>query len=151
MKSRNRTTSRRDIERFLRVDHDGERAAQQIYKGQLAVLANLEMVDEIHHMMDQEVEHLETFDSLLNERKMRPSLVDPSWRLAVFTFGLVTAAIGPKAAMACTIAVEEATGKNYQKQADILGEDELDLHAINERFHDEELKHRDIVVDHDGR
>ena len=82
---------------------------------------------------------------------MRPSLVDPSWRLAVFTFGLVTAAIGPKAAMACTIAVEEATSKNYQKQADILGEDELDLHAINERFHDEELKHRDIVVDHDGR
>ena len=70
---------------------------------------------------------------------MRPSLVDPSWRLAVFTFGLVTAAIGPKAAMACTIAVEEVTGKNYQKQADILGEDELDLHAINERFHDEEL------------
>jgi ubiquinone biosynthesis monooxygenase Coq7 len=82
---------------------------------------------------------------------MRPSLVYPSWRLAVFTFGLVTAAIGPKAAMACTIAVEEVTGKNYQKQADILGEDELDLHAINERFHDEELKHRDIVVDHDGR
>ena len=82
---------------------------------------------------------------------MRPSLVDPSWRLAVFTFGLVTAAIGPKAAMACTIAVEEATGKNYQKQADILGEDERDLHAIVERFRDDELEHRDIAVDHDGR
>lgn len=151
MTSRNPTTSRRDIERFLRVDHAGERAAQQIYKGQLAVLANHEMADEIRHMMDQEVEHLETFDSLLNERKVRPSLLDPLWGLAGFTLGVVTAAMGPKAAMACTIAVEEVIGEHYQKQADILGEDEGDLQAIVERFRDEELEHRDIAVDHDGR
>ena len=151
MTSRNRTTSRRDIERFLRVDHAGERAAQQIYKGQLAVLANHEMADEIRHMMDQEIEHLETFDSLLNERKVRPSFLDPLWGAAGFTLGVVTAAMGPKAAMACTIAVEEVIGEHYQKQADILGEDEGDLQAIVERFRDEELEHRDIAVDHEGR
>ena len=151
MTSLNPTTSRRDIERFLRVDHAGERAAQQIYKGQLAVLANHEMADEIRHMMDQEVEHLETFDSLLNERKVRPSLLDPVWGAAGFTLGVVTAAMGPKAAMACTIAVEEVIGEHYQKQADTLGEDESDLHAIVERFRDEELEHRDIAVDHEGR
>jgi ubiquinone biosynthesis monooxygenase Coq7 len=151
MTSRNPTTSRRDIERFLRVDHAGERAAQQIYKGQLAVLANHEMADEIRHMMDQEVEHLETFDHLLNERKVRPSLLDPLWGAAGFALGVVTAAMGPKAAMACTIAVEEVIGEHYQKQADILGEDEHDLQAIVERFRDEELEHRDIAVDHDGR
>ena len=151
MTSRNSTTSRRDIERFLRVDHAGERAAQQIYKGQLAVLANHEMADEIRHMMDQEVEHLETFDSLLNERQVRPSVLDPLWGAAGFTLGVVTAAMGPKAAMACTIAVEEVIGEHYQKQADILGEDESDLQAIVERFRDEELEHRDIAVDHNGR
>ena len=59
--------------------------------------------------------------------------------------------MGPKAAMACTIAVEEVIGEHYQKQADILGEDECDLHAIVERFRDEELEHRDIAVDHEGR
>ena len=129
MTTRNPTTSRHDIERFLRVDHAGERAAQQIYKGQLAVLANHEMADEIRHMMDQEVEHLETFDSLLNERQVRPSLLDPLWGAAGFTLGVVTAAMGPKAAMACTIAVEEVIGEHYQKQADILGEDERELQA----------------------
>ena len=151
MTSRNPTTSRRDIERFLRVDHAGERAAQQIYKGQLAALANHEMADEIRHMMDQEVEHLETFDSLLNERQVRPSLLDPLWGAAGFTLGVVTAAMGPKAAMACTIAVEEVIGEHYQKQADILGEDERELQATVERFRDEELEHRDIAVEHDGR
>jgi len=151
MTSLNPTTSRHDIERFLRVDHAGERAAQQIYKGQLAVLANHEMADEIRHMMDQEVEHLETFDSLLNERQVRPSLLDPLWGAAGFTLGVVTAAMGPKAAMACTIAVEEVIGEHYQKQADILGEDERELQATVERFRDEELEHRDIAVEHDGR
>ena len=151
MTSRNLTTSRHDIERFLRVDHAGERAAQQIYKGQLAVLANHEMADEIRHMMDQEVEHLETFDSLLNQRQVRPSLLDPLWGAAGFTLGVVTAAMGPKAAMACTIAVEEVIGEHYQKQADILGEDERELQATIERFRDEELEHRDIAVEHDGR
>ena len=151
MTSRNPTTSRHDIERFLRVDHAGERAAQQIYRGQLAVLANHKMADEIRHMMDQEVEHLETFDNLLNERQVRPSLLDPLWGAAGFTLGVVTAAMGPKAAMACTIAVEEVIGEHYQKQADILGEDERVLQATVERFRDEELEHRDIAVEHDGR
>ena len=151
MTSRNPTTSRRDIERFLRVDHAGERAAQQIYKGQLAVLADHEMADEIRHMMDQEVEHLETFDSLLNERKVRPSLLDPLWGAAGFTLGVVTAAMGPKAAMACTIAVEEVIGEHYQKQATNLGSDEASLKKVIERFRDEELEHRDIAVDYKGR
>ena len=62
--SRSPTKPRRDIEKFLPVDRAGERAAQQIYKGQLAVLTNYETALEIRHMMDQELKHPETFDSL---------------------------------------------------------------------------------------
>lgn len=143
--------SRRDIERFLRVDHAGERAAQQIYKGQLAILRNHSSGPEIQHMMEQEIEHLETFESLLNERQVRPSLLDPVWGAAGFTLGLVTAAMGPKAAMACTIAVEEVIGEHYGKQAKALDDSETELRGTIARFRDEELEHRDIAVDHDGR
>ena len=145
------TTSRRDIEQFLRVDHAGERAAQQIYRGQLVVLGRTEMGDEIRHMMAQEVEHLETFDDLLNERQVRPSFLDPIWGAAGFALGVVTAAMGPKAAMACTIAVEEVIGEHYQKQAEHLGSDEASLKKTVERFRDDELEHRDIAVDYKGR
>lgn len=145
------TTARRDIERFLRVDHAGERAAQQIYRGQLVVLGRTEMGDEIRHMMAQEVEHLETFDDLLNERQVRPSFLDPIWGAAGFALGVVTAAMGPKAAMACTIAVEEVIGEHYQKQAEHLGSDEASLKKTVERFRDDELEHRDIAVDYKGR
>ena len=142
-------TSPADIDRYLRVDHACERAAQQIYKGQLAVLKNHAMGPEIQHMMEQEVEHLETFETLLNEREVRPSLLDPLWGAAGFALGVATAAMGPKAAIACTIAVEEVIGEHYQKQAANLGEDETDLKKIVEKFRDDELEHRDIAIDHD--
>ena len=145
------TTNRQYIERYIRVDHAGERAAQQIYRGQLVVLDKHPMGEEIRHMMAQEVEHLETFDSLINERQVRPSLLDPLWGAAGFALGVVTAAMGPKAAMACTIAVEEVIGEHYQKQAENLGEDEAELKTKIERFRDEELEHRDIAVDYKGR
>ena len=72
MSSPSPTTSRRDIEKFLRVDFAGGRAALQIYKGQLTVLANHETALDIRHMMDQELEHPETFDSLLSEKSGNP-------------------------------------------------------------------------------
>ena len=77
-------------------------------------------------------------------------MLDPFWGAAGFTLDIVTAAMGLQAAIACTIAVEEVIGEHYQKQADILGEDERKLHATVERFRDEELEHRDIAVDHEG-
>lgn len=142
---------RRDIERFLRVDHAGERAAQQIYRGQLAILRNHSSGPEIQHMMEQEVEHLQTFERLLNERRVRPSVLDPLWGAAGFALGAVTAAMGPKAAMACTIAVEEVIGEHYAKQAEALDDNEGALRTTISRFRDEELEHRDIAVEHEGR
>ena len=142
---------RRDIERFLRVDHAGERAAQQIYRGQLTILRNHATGPQIQHMMEQEVEHLEAFEDLLNERQVRPSLLDPVWGAAGFALGAVTAAMGPKAAMACTIAVEEVIGEHYADQAERLGDEEAPLRKTIAKFRDDELEHRDIAVDHRGR
>lgn len=138
-----------DVSRYLRVDHAGELGARRIYDGQLAVLGNHPVANEIRHMRDQEQEHLDTFEELLNEYQVRPSLLSPFWNGAGFMLGVVTAAMGPKAAMACTIAVEEVIGTHYDKQAKSLqGEDKLA--ETLERFRDEELEHRDTAKDHDG-
>ena len=143
---------RKRLGEFLRVNHAGERAAQTIYKGQLAVLKGHEHEAEIQHMMEQEIEHLETFDRLLNEYKVRPSMLDPVWGAAGFALGAVTAAMGPKAAMACTIAVEEVIGEHYQAQVEALhaADQEPELKETLARFRDEELEHRDIARDHKG-
>jgi len=141
------------LDSFLRVNHAGERAAQTIYQGQLAILKNRPEADEIQHMMEQEVEHLETFETLLNDYEVRPSMLDPLWGAAGFLLGAGTAMLGTKAAMACTIAVEEVIGEHYDKQVKHLNRtnQETELSETLAKFRDEELEHRDIAVDHDGR
>lgn len=141
------------LAQYLRVNHAGERAAQTIYQGQLAVLGNHPDAAEIQHMMEQEQEHLEAFDNLLNDYQVRPSVLDPVWGAAGFLLGAATAALGPKAAMACTIAVEEVIGTHYDNQVKDLTArgQEPELVKTLEKFRDEELKHRDIAVAHDGR
>ncbi len=143
-------TNHDDIARFLRVDHAGELGAKRIYEGQIAVLKNHPVADEIQHMKEQEQVHLDTFENLLNDYEVRPSVLTPFWNAAGFALGAATAAMGPKAAMACTIAVEEVIGEHYQAQAEILDDDEAELRATIAQFRDEELEHRDTAIDHDG-
>ena len=56
MSSRSPNTSRRSMEKSFRIDLAGERITQQIYKGQLAVLANYETALEICQSLQSEFE-----------------------------------------------------------------------------------------------
>lgn len=152
-KQTNPNATDKRLAEFLRVNHAGERAAQTIYKGQLAVLKGHPQAEEIQHMMEQEQEHLDTFDELLNSYRVRPSVFDPLWGAAGFALGAATAMMGPKAAMACTIAVEEVIGGHYDKQVTHLKDHQMEPELVPtlERFRDEELEHRDIAVEHEGR
>ncbi len=137
-------TPRRYLEEVIRVDHAGEYGAKRIYEGQLAVLRGTKHEATIRHMQDQEQVHLDTFSGLIAERRVRPTVLLPLWHVAGFALGAATAAMGPRAAMACTVAVEEAIDEHYREQEEKLGEDEAPLRANISRFRAEELEHRDI-------
>lgn len=138
------------VERIIRVDHAGEFGASRIYAGQLAVLGRGEKAELIRHMKAQEDVHLQTFAGLIGERRVRPTALLPLWNVAGFTLGVVTAALGTRAAMACTVAVEEAIDEHYGAQAETLGEDERPLRDTIERFRAEELEHRDIGLENEA-
>jgi 3-demethoxyubiquinol 3-hydroxylase len=137
-------------ERMIRVDHAGEYGATRIYAGQLAVLGRGGKGDLIRHMEAQEQEHLRTFDAMIADRRVRPTALIPVWHLAGFALGAVTAALGEKAAMACTVAVEEAIDAHYStqletmKQLETAGSSESELRRSVEKFRAEELEHREI-------
>lgn len=135
------------IKRFIRVDHAGEYGAERIYSGQLAVLGRGPHAQTLHHMRDQEVHHLETFSRLVVTRRVRPTVMLPFWHVAGFALGAVTAAMGVKAAMACTVAVEETIDEHYAAQQATLDADEAPLNETIERFRLEELEHRDIGIE----
>ncbi len=140
-------TPRQELERMIRVDHAGEYGAARIYAGQLAVLGRGPKGDLLRHMKAQEQVHLDTFSRLIAQRRVRPTALLPFWNIAGFALGAVTAAMGEKAAMACTVAVEETIDEHYSAQSASLGEDEAALRDTIETFRAEELEHRDIGLE----
>jgi len=131
------------LERILRVDHAGELAATQIYAGQLAVLKGTAEEALIREMAAQEHEHLKAFEQLLVRHRVRPSALSPFWRVAAFALGAGTAALGPKAAMACTVAVEDEIAEHYASQLDDMPDGQDKLARLIAKTRDEEIHHRD--------
>ena len=107
---------------MIRVDHAGEYGATRIYAGQLAVLGRGENAPLLRHMLAQEQAHLATFSAMVAERGVRPTVLLPFWHVAGYVLGAATAALGTKAAMACTVAVEEAIDAHYRAQREALPE-----------------------------
>ena len=141
-----------DIEAMIRVDHAGEYGAVRIYEGQLAVLKRRKnasaSVETIRHMAEQEQHHLKTFDRLVNERRVRPTALEPLWRVAGFALGAATAAMGEKAAFACTVAVEEAIDEHYAAQIEALEGKDPTLKSTVKEFRADEAAHRDTALKH---
>ena len=140
--------ARESVARMIRVDHAGEYAAVRIYQGQLAALRTRGKLDLLRHMLTQEQRHLATFEDLIAGRQVRPTALLPIWHLAGFALGALTAALGERSAMACTVAVEETIDAHYQKQIAALDQTEADLRTTISQFRDEELEHRDTALAH---
>jgi ubiquinone biosynthesis monooxygenase Coq7 len=139
--------SAQHTKRMIRVDQAGEYGAKRIYAGQLAVMGTRSpLAGEIRHMAEQEAEHLARFDALVATRGVRPTALQPFWHVAGFALGAATALIGPKAAMACTAAVEEEIDRHYTQQLDELGDDDPELSGVIEQFRADEREHRDTAL-----
>ena len=132
------------VERIVRVDHAGEYGAVRIYEGQMAIMGNTKAGPTIERMLNQEREHLSTFEDLMVDRGVRPTAFLPLWHAAGFALGAATALMGEKAAMACTVAVEETIDEHYAGQIKALApyEEESTLRKTCAQFRQEELGHR---------
>ncbi|ODV81670.1 ubiquinone biosynthesis protein COQ7 [Suhomyces tanzawaensis NRRL Y-17324] len=129
-------------------------------------------------MWEQEIHHHNTFNNLQSDRRVRPSLLTPLWKVGAFGMGAGTALISKEAAMACTVAVETVIGGHYNQQLRVLmnqynipiydketgrklTEKEINRHIETSpelallkdtisTFRDEELEHLDTALEHDA-
>jgi len=155
------------ISEMIRVNHAGETGAKVIYEGQISALkikgdhATLKIVEK---MYQQELEHLNYFEGKIKEQKVRPTLMQPIWKIGGFALGFITAIVDKKSAMACTTAVEETIDVHYQEQLNELEQIAIDDNSENKtkelvnqlkseitKFRSEELEHRDIGYEHNAK
>ena len=142
-----------DTDAMVRVNQAGEYGAARIYAGQLAVMGGRgRIAGEIAHMAAQEQRHLDAFDALMIQRRVRPTVFAPVWHVAGYALGAATALLGPKAAMAATVAVETVIDAHYGEQASALaGGADPELAGLVDDFRADEVAHRDTAIAHSGK
>ena len=152
------------LEEMIRVNHAGEFGAKVIYDGQMAALKmkkDYETIKIVKHMKTQEDAHYDYFDAEIKKQKIRPTLMQPIWKIGGFALGFFTALADKKAAMVCTTAVEETIDEHYQEQIKFLEKEDkfldekekvgvANLKEKIQKFRDEELEHRDIAYDNNA-
>ena len=132
---------------MLRVDQAGEDGATRIYAGQIAVMGQRSAdARTIARMAEQEARHRTIFDRMVAERGVRPTALQPLWNVAGFALGAATALVGPKAAMACTAAIETEIDRHYGEQLDAIGDGDSELSETIREFQAEEVEHRDAAM-----
>ena len=142
-------TKKNKIEKFIRVDHAGERGAIKIYEGQLlalnTVIKDEELKKKIEEMKIHEKEHADYFENEIKKRRIRPTKFLPLWDLLGVGLGFGSTILGKKAAMLCTASVEEVIDEHYQNQINQIESDEKELRNKIIKFREDELNHKDIA------
>ncbi len=144
-------TNKNKVEKFIRVDHAGERGAIKIYEGQLlalnTIVRNEELKKIIEEMKEHEKEHCNYFEEEIKKRNITPTKFLPLWDLLGVGLGFGSTILGKKAAMLCTASVEEVIQEHYANQIKQLESDEKKLKEKIIKFRDDELNHKDIAYD----
>ena len=144
-------TDKKKLERFIRVDHAGERGAIKIYEGQLLALStfykNEELKKLIENMKIHEEEHSEYFEKEIYKRNIKPTRFLKVWDLLGIGLGFGSTLLGKKAAMLCTASVEEVIDEHYQNQINQIEDDEIGLREKIIKFRNDELHHKNIAYD----
>ena len=145
-------TDKNKIEKFIRVDHAGERGAIKIYEGQLLALNTFIKDDKlkkiIEEMKDHEKEHLDFFNKEIKKRNIKPTKFLPLWDLLGIGLGFGSAIMGKQATMLCTASVEEVIDEHYQNQLNQINSDEKILKEKIKKFRNDEIHHKNIAYDH---
>ncbi|GAT78105.1 Coq7 family protein [Ehrlichia ruminantium] len=137
------------LDQVIRVNHAGEYGAVCIYHGQELVLRKKLVGRKIMEMKKQEQGHFAYFDSVMKEKKVRPTALMPIWHVMGVMLGITTAMLGEGAAMACTVAIEDVISEHYQDQISALEDGELKDKIV--QFRDEELEHHDIAASYNSK
>lgn len=140
------------VDQILRVDHAGECGAINIYRSQIAVarLLHPDVVDDLGRMLEHELRHFQTFDSLLKTRGVRPCYALPLWMVGGWLLGASTALLGKKAIWVCTAAIENTVNQHLDHQVAVLSTSDAEALAAVESIRRDEEEHEDHAVKHGG-
>ncbi|MBN8512581.1 MAG: demethoxyubiquinone hydroxylase family protein [Rickettsiales bacterium] len=136
------------INEIIRVDHAGEYGAKRIYQGQIDGASDKETKKVLHHMLEQELEHLSYFETQIENSQSRPTIFMPMWNVMGYMLGRLSIKLGKKSAMQVTQAIEEVIVEHYQQQIDYLESSKTGLELLDKikQFKNDEAEHINVAL-----
>jgi ubiquinone biosynthesis monooxygenase Coq7 len=140
------------VDQILRVDHAGECGAIRIYRSQIAVARILhpDCVNDLGEMLEHELRHFQTFDSLLKRRGIRPCHALPLWMIGGWMLGSLTAVLGKRAIWVCTAAIENTVNQHLDHQVAVLSATDPEALTAVQSIRRDEEEHESHAVRNGG-
>lgn len=136
------------IQRILKVNHAGEYGAIRIYRAQIFIadLFYKDLAPKLREFLSHEIEHCKIFRAEMTPRKAYPCRSMFIWSWGGFILGLVTALLGRKTIMACTMAVEQTVHRHLSDQIHFLEGKDQQLKKVILDIQKQEEEHLDFAI-----
>ncbi len=126
---------------LMRINHVGEVCAQALYNGQAFVTRDPALRHHLQQAADEELDHLAWCDQRLKELDSSPSLLNPFWYAASWTFGTTAGFAGDRWSLGFVTETERQVESHLHDHLRDLPINDHRSRAIVEQMAEDEARH----------
>ena len=134
-------TQKKQAAALMRINHVGEVCAQALYSGQALTSRNPQIVQNLQHAADEEIDHLAWCESRINELGGRKSWLNPIWYVGSFTLGAAAGALDDKWNLGFLAETERQVSSHLQSHLNKLTETDIKTRTIISQMQQDETAH----------
>ncbi|OIO54234.1 MAG: demethoxyubiquinone hydroxylase family protein [Alphaproteobacteria bacterium CG_4_10_14_0_2_um_filter_63_37] len=141
---------KRHVIGLMRVNYAGEVAAQGLYQGQSLTANHPELVDKLHHAMNEEEDHLAWCADRVHELGGRVSLLNPIWYAGSVALGAAAGIAGDRWNLGFLAETEKQVVDHLQGHLETMPDQAMRAKAVVQQMQVDEGHHRDMALHHGG-
>ena len=140
-------TQKKQAAALMRINHVGEVCAQALYSGQALTSRNAQIVQNLQHAANEEIDHLAWCESRINELGGRKSWLNPVWYVGSFTLGAAAGALDDKWNLGFLAETERQVSNHLQSHLNKLSETDIKTRSIISQMQQDETAHAEEAKD----
>jgi ubiquinone biosynthesis monooxygenase Coq7 len=135
---------------LMRVNNVGEVCAQALYQAQALSTNNEDLVSDLEHAAEEEIDHLFWTETRLRELGGNLSLFNGVWYLGAFSMGYVAGICGDKWNLGFLAETEYQVTYHLEDYMTRLPSEDKRSYEIMKQMRDDELAHANMALERGG-
>ncbi len=139
---------RRRAERFMRVNHAGEVAAQALYQGQGITARDRVVRDTMQQSALEENDHLMWCERRIHELSGHTSYLNPIWYVGSFSIGALAGLFGDQWSLGFVAETERQVVRHLDGHLANLPHSDIKSRAIVRQMKEDEAHHATVAIEY---